>query len=79
MTKLEEKLKELGYKKLSIRSLKWAKYSNGYEVLADISNNKVKIVVVLENSYLTEQYEIDDLQQALNERNKDLEELKKYE
>lgn len=79
MTKLEEKLIELGYLKHEPRSLKYGKLVEGYELLIDISIKPFKGYIVIEDFWLSEQREIDELQQAFNVKEKDLEELKECE
>lgn len=79
MTKLEEKLIELGYEQFIRRGLKWVKGSNGYAVVVDTSVKPIKSYVVLEFSHLDRQWEIDNLQLAFNEMQKDLEILKECE
>ena len=79
MTKLEQKLVELGYLKHTPRSLKYGKFVEGYELLIDTSIKPFKSYIVMEDFWLNKQSEIDELQQAFNEMQKDLEELKEYE
>ena len=76
MTKLEQKLIELGYIKHTPRSLKYGKYVNGYELLIDTSIKPFKSYIVMECFWLKKQSEIDNLQQAFNQLQEDLEVLK---
>lgn len=80
MNKIYETLKELGYEKDKLIPFSYYKrykkctaviiYNGG---LAGVLNLKYKI------SAIKTQQDIDDLQQAFNELQKDIEELKKYE
>ena len=79
MSRLEEKLIELGYLKHTPRSLKYGKFVNGYELLIDTSIKPFKSYIVMECFWLTKQSEIDNLQQAFNEMQKDLEVLRNVE
>ena len=82
MTKLEEKLLELGYKYIESINCFGKKYSRFISIFIELNKDKSKV-----NDYDTEyttyrfkkQEQIDNLQQAFNEMQKDLEELKKYE
>ena len=76
MSRLEQKLQELGYLKHTPRSLKYGKYVNEYELLIDISIKPFKSYIVMECFWLSEQSEIDRLQQAFNQLQSDLKELK---
>lgn len=86
MTKLEEKLIELGYdeqpkynsKQIIILYLKDMFY--GLAIYYNSATNKIVDNVVLTNGKCVRtQKDIDYLQQAFNLMQKDLEELKKYE
>ena len=77
MTKLEEKLKELGYKKREYSKVQYFKRINGGIIHLDITDLKSTYVEPVYIIY--SQQDIDNLQQAFNEMQKDLEELRKYE
>ena len=76
MTKLEKKLVELGYEKDEY--FKWYfKYSSGgMEISISITDNGLKGKVWNKYRYYSQQHDIDNLQLAFNEMQKDLEELK---
>ena len=76
MTKLEQKLIELGYIKLKPRSLKYGKYVNRYEIVVDTSMKPIKSYIAMESFWLKNQKEIDDLQQTFDIMHKYLEVLK---
>lgn len=78
MTKLEEKLLELGYKE------EWT-YDNiafyikceiDYETHIFLKNQKIVKSKINVKKHIEEQYQIDNLQQAFNQLQKDLEVLK---
>ena len=75
MSRLEQKLIELGYIKHTPRSLKYGKYVNGYELLIDTSIKPFKSYIVMEDFWLSEQSEINELQQAFDQMQSDLKEL----
>lgn len=88
MTKLEEKLIELGYKRdfeihskkilIFFRKSKWVFAS--IQIVIDKELNEVwKYQVDIEDKIITYYRQADDIQQAFNEMEKDLEELRKYE
>lgn len=78
MTKLEEKLLELGYEKSNIPRIYIKRiYCNNIQLT--ICGNTVLSPKIQTNNIVEYQWEIDNLQQAFNELQKDLEELKKYE
>ena len=81
MTKLEEKLKELGYELFYITNLyQYGKRFNmGYITILTDTENKQIIRSFIAPIAITNQRNIDSLQQAFNEMQKDLEELRKYE
>ena len=86
MTKLEQKLIELGYEKeiTYVSSNVFSKYIVTLTMTYCISieldiQGKVETGYVDSNHYFKTQQEINDLQQAFNEMQEDLEELKKYE
>ena len=80
MTKLEQKLEELGYKKDKLIHFS---YYKRYKYCTAIIINNGGLTGVLDFRYklssISTQQELDNLQQAFNEMQKDLEELKKYE
>lgn len=84
MTKLEEKLIELGYEYRDYIFLKERNYikwigKHNININVEIKNKKkIKSNYIVSSIILTQQ-DIDNLQQAFNELQKDLEELKKYE
>lgn len=93
MTKLEQKLKELGYEYASPYGyycrfkndyvMRYKKYMDeDYLIIIDLDfKTETKIVdcyILLPMSILR-QKDIDNLQQSFNEMQKDLEELRKYE
>ena len=80
MTKLEQKLIELGYQETPYGS--WLKYhnDNGYFAFEIEKHKKIKgMVRPSMYTWFRTQQDIDNLQLAFNELQKDLEELKKYE
>ena len=80
MTKLEEKLAELGYKPYYRCYEKIVgKISIFVEPFNDPFTKIHKMYVYNDNNYIKKQEHIDNLQLAFNELQKDLEELKKYE
>ena len=80
MTKLEKKLEEMGYKETPYGN--WLKYhdDNGYFIFEIEILKKIK-GMVRPNMYtwFRTQQDIDNLQQAFNEMQKDLEILKECE
>ena len=81
MTKLEEKLIELGYQEeyCHIRNHKqFYRFYNENKIVIIIEKNKLKRKYIGATS-ITIQENIDDLQQAFNEMQRDLEVLEKYE
>lgn len=79
MSRLEEKLIELGYKHYAGKMyIKFQhKYSN--ELVIEISQDKIINFYVYSYDSYIKQEQIDNLQQAFNEMQKDLEELKNVE
>ena len=79
MTKLEEKLIELGYNNVDYNCYK-KKFFRFIFITLELKNDKIWFYSVadLNNCFVTQQ-DIDNLQQAFNEMQRDLEELKKYE
>lgn len=86
MTKLEEKLKELGYECYGLDG-------NGYHYSKKVNGN-IGLIIYYDKTFsgkfngwkvnyypvsVETQQDIDNLQQAYNELQKDLEELRKYE
>ena len=82
MTKLEQKLIELGYKPsiFENRYIKYYKETDNY-ILIQLSKNKNSIMSYSFGSQkaFTNQQDIDNLQQAFNQLQNDLEVLKEYE
>lgn len=87
MTKLEEKLIELGYefdhyevftKQNSYRKVFGDIDCAGIFIYTNKNSNKIVSYYAI-NGVVKSQIHIDNLQQAFNELQKDLEELKKYE
>lgn len=75
MTKLEEKLIELGYENsYTMRPDIWEKDSNGF-IIRIFTSDCIKGFVTQLSSFKTQKY-IDNLQLAFNEMQKDLEVLK---
>ena len=79
MTKLEEKLKELGYEK-EFPDFIWEKFFT-QELLIKIDTRDLSKSRVFPYGIYAfkSQQDINDLQQAFNQMQKDLEELRKYE
>lgn len=81
MTKLEEKLVELGYEK-TIGSGRWCKEYDGNKnifINTDEYYKKIKDYYIHFYSFIECQQDLDNLQLAFNELQKDLEELKNVE
>ena len=77
MTKLEEKLKELGYGKREYSKVQYFKSIEGGIIHLDITD---LVSTYVEPKYIIHfQQDIDNLQQAFDIMQKDLEELRKYE
>lgn len=76
MTKLEKKLKELGYKEFVEEW--YIKRIDNAEIHIYIGMKKIASDIDYKKLISTQQ-DIDNLQQAFNVMQKDLEELKKYE
>lgn len=82
MTKLEEKLKELGYRKLKTIHNDFGKEFNDYinkYIYCDLYSEKINDFEVKPFADINDQSILNDLQQAFDEMQKDLEELRKYE
>ena len=83
MTKLEEKLIQLGYEKIShnymTRLTRYKKEFAFSYINFHIRDNEIVMYGVSPTCDYQTQYEIDDLQEALDQLQKDLEELKEYE
>ena len=77
MTKLEEKLLELGYK--NRKRGKYTKKIRYYNLVIIIAFEEIVDFYVDINITIDKQQDIDIIQQAFNQLQKDLEELKKYE
>lgn len=82
MTKLEQKIKELGYGKsiFDHRHIKYNKETDNYILIQlSESNNSITFYSFgYQNAFITQQ-DIDNLQETFNEMQKDLEVLKDYE
>ena len=83
MTKLEEKLLELGYKKVAkfngIIKI-YEKYENFTHFIVKLEENNIYDYYIYEEAFVVRnQRAIDLLQQAFDIMKKDLEELRKYE
>ena len=81
MTKLEEKLIELGYRQYLTHKNLYLKNIDNARILLWLNNSRLKItkdsgVLKNESIYVRKQEDINALQQAFNEMKKDLEELK---
>lgn len=83
MTKLEEKLTDLGYEKIShnymTRLTRYKKEFAFSYINFHIRDNEIVMYGVCPTCDYQTQYEVDDLQEALDQLQKDLEVLKKYE
>ena len=80
MTKLEQKLQELGYKYFACGT--YTKLYNGHEISIELIVNRTKICgyyLETNTKQFIYQYKIDRLQQAFNEMQNDLEILKECE
>lgn len=79
MTKLEQKLIKLGYEKISHNYMtKITRYKKDFDfahINLHIRNNEIFMYGVCANCDYQEQYEIDNLQQAYNQLQADLEVL----
>lgn len=81
MTKLEEKLIELGYK-LIFSNVRWFKdcdSSNSIFIITDNCHENIKEYHIYVYDLIETQQDIDNIQQAYNEMQKDLEVLKECE
>ena len=79
MTKLEEKLLQLGYRGWFIerdRASYYTKVIDEVEIAISIANNKVGYCDVAPRRNIFKQSQIDNIQQAFNQLQKDLEVLK---
>ena len=83
MTKLEEKLIQLGYECVSYEYMskleRYEKVINNSVIYFYIRDNEIVMYGVYPTCDYQFQYEIDDLQEALDQLQKDLEVLKEYE
>lgn len=83
MTKLEEKLIELGYKPFYQSAyydsfVKRIENIGNCNIILDIETKKITMSYLVPNTIHNKE-QLDNLQQAFNVMQKDLEELKKYE
>lgn len=82
MTKLEAKLIELGYGKIKVTDFysnkrPFVKHRKSWSIRINVLyNQNNKIEHYIEPRYIYSQHQIDNLQLAFNEMQKDLEELK---
>ena len=80
MTKLEEKLKELGYKQNLIMSYLYYKDMNICMIYADLNIDRTQCELQLNGiEPINDDEEFNSLFQAYKTMQKDLEELRKYE
>lgn len=78
MTKLEQKLIELGYEKSSL-SIYYKKFTNMLILTFEVYSEVIFSRVESQWSGFSCQEQIDNLQQAFNQLQNDLKELKEYE
>lgn len=80
MTKLEQKLLELGYEN-TYRDTRYIKQKiSHFRTIISLEKDKQKIEEsFIEYDYVETQQDIDNLQQAFNQLQDDLKELKEYE
>lgn len=82
MTKLEQKLIELGYVYIQHNDYFKKQFTRYIYISIELDNNKLKVNdygVDYKTEYFRKQHQLDKLQQAFNEMQKDLEVLKEYE
>lgn len=82
MSKLKQKLLDLGYTPYTVNELYFAKEFNKYYLDIDINKNLIDIeesCIDVSSAYIYNQQDIDNLQQAYNQLQKDLKELRKNE
>lgn len=82
MTKLEEKLIELGYEQYGdtrLYSKNFLETDKEIVIVLNYERNEINIYKVFCPSSFYKQEQMNNLQQAFNEMQKDLEMLKKYE
>lgn len=80
MTKLEEKLLEWGYVYIKHNDYFKKQYSRFIYISIELDKDKLKVNdygVDYKTDYLKKQSQIDNIQRAFNEMQKDLEELRK--
>ena len=75
MTKLEQKLVELGYKQKYRRSKKYSKHFRLCELIIRLHKEEIADFYIEINITIDNQYQIDVIQQAFNQLQKDLEVL----
>lgn len=76
MSRLEQKLDELGYKKETYDKYKYYKFVTRFVVYINIKNRKkIGGSVFVESGYIYDDIVIENLQQAFDEMQKDLEVL----
>ena len=80
MTKLEEKLKELGYEERDYIHKVFSKNLFPYLIFIKLENDKISNYAINYCWFsISSQRDMDELQQAFNIMQKDLEELRMYE
>ena len=80
MTKLEQKLIELGYEKETIGLFRWFKnIKDDWFILMNLNCENDEIQEYWIDCYISTEQDMKDIQQAFNQLQNDLKELKKYE
>lgn len=81
MTKLEEKLKELGYEHTHVNGHWYKEYDGNKSIFiyTDEHYEKIRYYYIHFYSFIECQNDIDEIQQAFNEMQKDLQKLTKEE
>lgn len=80
MSKLEEKLKLLGYKETPSYKNQYMKYVRGETVIIDISNKyNIEGYLSVPSCYIYDECVLERFNEAFDVMQKDLGELKKYE
>lgn len=82
MTKLEEKLKELGYVYIKHNDYFKKQYSRFIYISIELDKNKLKVNdygVDYKTDFIRKQQQLDNLQQAFDEMQRDLEVLREYD
>lgn len=78
MTKLEQKLVDLGY--YQVAKIRYEKFYKSTHIVIGVNSKTKKIYGKIKDNfnYIDKDYQINELVSAFNEMQKDLEELKKY-